>query len=200
MMTSIYNAQISAGSLLIPESRKVAEVLLQARDQPPDWQRLIQIDNILQKRSPSSAWRQLRLLRNRLEPAAPELLQIIAHADNAAAIQVLLALTIRHSHLLGDFLQQVVKEHARHFETHLSAYDWPKFLAECALQAPEINKWSDSTHKKLGQVIYRILAEAKYIDGTRTLRLLPVRLLPQVQQCLAQCGETYALNCMLLTS
>ncbi len=61
----LYNSEIVAGSLLIPEIRKVAEFLFKKASEE-DWYKVIVIDNILQKRSLSSAKRQAMLIRKRL--------------------------------------------------------------------------------------------------------------------------------------
>ena len=50
-INKIYNAQIVAGSLLVPESRKIADLMLSEADSEA-WHRVVIIDNILQKRSP----------------------------------------------------------------------------------------------------------------------------------------------------
>ncbi len=61
--TNIYNGDIVAGSLLIQETRKIASLLLN-NVTDKEWKRAIEIDNILQKRSPASAIRQARLIKN----------------------------------------------------------------------------------------------------------------------------------------
>lgn len=197
MTTAQYNAELGAGSLLMVESRKVAEMILSGATDT-DWRRFINVDNALQKRSPSSARRQTRLLLNRLESAPRDLLQIIVTGSNEAAVQALLAAAIKHSRLLGDFMDKVVREHLRNFEPCLDATDWRKFLADREQSAPEVELWAESTKKKLGQVVIRILAEAKYLDNTRNMRIIPVSVIPEVRRCLEQHGEHYALNCMTL--
>ncbi len=57
----LYNGEIVAGSLLIPESRKIADLLLQEVSEE-EWYQAVIIDNILQKRSPASAKRQAQLI------------------------------------------------------------------------------------------------------------------------------------------
>ncbi len=197
MTTSLYNAELGAGSLLMAESRKVAAMILNDATEA-DWQRFINVDNELQKRSPSSTQRQTRLLRNRLEHAPRELLQIIVSGSNESVAQALLAAAIKHSRLLGDFMDKVVREHLRNFDPCLGATDWGKFLAERAHAAPEISLWAESTRKKLGQVVIRILAEAKYLDNTRNMRITPVSVIPEVRRCLEQYGENDVLDCMTL--
>ena len=199
MTKNHYNAEIGAGSLLIAESRAVAAMILRAVSEA-DWHRFINVDNPLQKRSPASARRQTRLLRNRLENVPRDLLLIVTDGSHEAAVQALLAASIKHSRLLGDFLNKVVREHLRHFEHCLSGADWVRFLSECALSEPEISLWAESTKKKLGQVVFRILAEAKYLENTRTLRITPVSVLPEIRRCLEQHGEHYALDCMTLST
>lgn len=69
--SSSYNGEMVAGSLLIPESREVAKLLIQEAS-AEEWHQAITIDNILQKRSPASAKRQAKLIRNRLALMPPE--------------------------------------------------------------------------------------------------------------------------------
>ncbi|MDP3457029.1 DUF1819 family protein [Methyloversatilis sp.] len=199
MTKKYYNAEIGAGSLLIAESRSVASVILRGANEA-DWLRFINVDNPLQKRTPASAQRQTRLLRNRLENVPHDLLLIVVEGSHEATVQALLAASIKHSRLLGDFLTSVVREHLRHFEYCLSDADWDRFLSDCALGEPEVGMWADSTKKKLGQVVFRILAEAKYLENTRTRRITPVRVLPDVRHCLESHGERYALDCMTLST
>lgn len=53
----IYNAEISAGSLMVPESRRVARFML-TLPEPELWAPTLWWENILQKRSPATARRQ----------------------------------------------------------------------------------------------------------------------------------------------
>jgi hypothetical protein len=199
MVTSLYNTEMGAGSLLVTESRKVAALILNGASEA-DWQRFINVDNELQKRSLSSARRQTRLLRNRLEPVPRELLQIVVSGSNEAAVQALLAAAIKHSRLLGDYMDKVIREHLRNYEPCLSTADWRKFMGDCAQRAPEVELWAESTQKKLGQVVNRCLAEAKYLDNTRSKCITPVSLTPEVRRCLEQYSETYTLHCMTLNT
>lgn len=178
-----YHAQIAAGSLLVKESREVARLLLENLDEN-GWHRALVVDNVLQKKSPASARRMARLIRNRLEPLCPEHWQLVLDPDREVAIQALLAASLKHSRLVRDFLDQVVREHYRTFKRHLALADWRKFLAECAARDPEVATWTESTQKKLGQVVFRILAEAGYLESTRTMKLSPIRVHPKVRKYL----------------
>jgi len=194
----IYNAEIVAGSLLIPESRHIARLLLAEADEDT-WHQAIVIDNVLQKRSPAAAKRQTKLIKNRLSLMQPALWEMIDHGSNDVATQAILAAAIKHSRLLGDFMDQVIRTHWKTYVTKISSVDWNSFIETCIQKDPVIETWTDSTRAKLKQVVFRILAESKYIDGTRSLKLLPVSVAPEVKKYLVKNSEEYILRCMNIT-
>ncbi len=191
----IYNAEISAGSLMLNESRIIAKLLLEQPDKKA-WHKAIIIDNVLQKKAPSSAKRQARLIRNRLELMQEDLLKLVVNGNREVAMQALFAAAIKHSRLLGDFIDEVIRVHIKTFNTQLTLRDWKNYFSDCEQRDNSLKKLSDSTKKKLGQVIIRILAEAGYIDSTRSLKLTPVQIAPEVYNILANSGEDYILKCM----
>lgn len=195
---NIYNGDIVAGSLLIQETRKIAALLLKDVDEKA-WKKAIEADNILQKRSPASAIRQARLIKNRLTLMAPELWRLIKEGNSDIAVQAILAASIKHSRLLGDFMDKTLREQWRTFNYKISAKDWNDYLETCVQIDQKVSKWKDSTISKLRQVVFRILAEAKYIDSTRTLKLLPVSVVPELRHYLTKNSEDYVLKCMEVT-
>lgn len=161
---AIYNAEISAGSLMLLESRRVAMLLL-TQPSKAQWFEALKRDNVLQKKSPATARRQASLIRNRLETLEEEAWSLIAKGSQEAATQLLFAAALKHSRILGDFLRDVYAGHLRRLETNLSpAKDWESFMAESLQRDPEIANFSDTTKPKMLQVVLRILAEGKYID------------------------------------
>ena len=193
--SAIYNAQISAGSLLLKESREIAR-LLEKFSNEEELSQAVFVDNVLQKNSTATAKRMTRLIRNRLETMPGNFLKIIINGSADVTAQALLAAAIRHSQLLGDFIEQVVKEHFRTFNNQLNIKDWKKFLNECEHIDSSVGDWSESTKKKLGQVIFRILAEAKYLDSTRSMKILPIQMFPEVRRYLEETQQTNILRTM----
>jgi len=193
-----YNGEIVAGSLLIEESRKIARLLLEKVDFD-EWHKAIVLDNILQKRSPSAAIRQARLIRHRLGTMDKELWQLVHEGSSEITSQALLAASIKHSRLVGDFMDTVIRQHWQTFTPKISIGDWNRFLETCAQIDPQVDAWKESTRSKLKQIVFRILAEAKYIDNTRTCKLLPVSIAPEVKTYLVKKNETYVLSCMEIT-
>ena len=190
-----YNAEISAGSLLPLESRRIAALLLSKPDQTA-WQHAIETENILQKKTPATARRQAQLLRRRPSTLNAQAWQMMTERESEVVIQLLLASAVKHSQLLGDFMLRVYADRQRRLEPALASIDWQDFLAECAHHDATVAEWSDSTKAKLFQVIVRILAEAKYLESARSMRLTPQSIHPDVRRYLSTRHETYVLDCL----
>jgi succinate dehydrogenase flavin-adding protein (antitoxin of CptAB toxin-antitoxin module) len=193
-----YNGEIVAGSLLTMESRQIARLLLDNAN-PDAWHQAIVIDNILQKRSPATAKRQARLIKNRLSLMKPELWELIVRGSSDETVQALLAAAIKHSPLLGDFMDMVIRQHWRTFIKKLDDKNWKDFINTCVQVDPGIEQWTASTLAKLRQVIFRIFAESKYIDNTKNLNLLPVSVIPEIRRYLLENSEHHILHCMEVT-
>ena len=190
-----YNAEISAGSLLPLESRRIAALLLTNPDAAA-WQHAIEVENILQKKTPATARRQARLLQRRLTTLDAQAWQMMAERESEVVIQLLLAAAVKHSQLLGDFMLRVYADRQRRLEPTLAPIDWQDFLTECAHHDPVVADWSDTTKAKLFQVIVRILVESKYLDKSRSMKLTPHALHPEVRRYLSNHDETYVLDCL----
>ena len=191
----LYNAEISAGSLLPLESKRLAALLL---TQPDDaaWWHAVEVENVLQKKTPATARRQATLIRKRLATLDTQGLNLIVEREQEVVLQLLLVAAIKHSQLLGDFLRSVYADRQRRLETHLAPVVWQDFLAECAHRDPAVATWSESTRAKLFQVIVRILVEAKYLDSARSMKLTPRSLHPDVRRYLSARHDTQVLDCL----
>lgn len=190
-----YNAEISAGSLMLTESRRIASLLL-THPSDQEWDHALKIENILQKKTPATAYRQASLIRKRLMALGEEGWKLIAEGEKEVSTQLLLAAAIKHSRLLGDFLNDVYARQLRRMETALNGHLWDAFWVECAHRDGEIERWSASTREKLFQVIVRILVEAKYLDSSRKLNMTPPSLHPTVISFLKRHGELEILATM----
>lgn len=191
----LYNAEISAGSLLPLESKRLAALLL---TQPDDaaWWHAVEVENVLQKKTPATARRQATLICKRLATLDTQGLNLIVEREQEVVLQLLLVAAIKHSQLLGDFLRSVYADRQRRLETHLAPVVWQDFLAECAHRDPAVATWSESTRAKLFQVIVRILVEAKYLDSARSMKLTPRSLHPDVRRYLSARHDTQVLDCL----
>lgn len=177
----MFNAEISAGALMVVETRQLAKFML-TNPSKEDWKKALGIDNILQKKTPSTAKRQAALIKKRLDLAVPETLELIATSDSELTLQLIFTISLLHSQLHYDFMTKVYGEHIRLYEKHLSKNAWSKFWDECAILDANINTWSEVTKAKLGQVIIKILCQAKYLDSPQHLTITPPTLRPELIQ------------------
>lgn len=190
-----YRATITSGSLKVSESRRIAGLLLRGVDKQA-WTLAIQEENILQSRSPETARRLSHLLRARLEPMQPELWQMVSKGSNLLATQACLAAAVKHSALLGDFLDLVVREQYQTYQPALSKVLWTKYVEDCGNRDPEMLQWNDSTTTRLRSTVFQILAQAGYIESTKTLKLQTVHIAKEVLQYLVDNNERYVLRCL----
>lgn len=194
---SNYHADLSAGALMLPESRRVARLLL-ASPTDTEWAHALRVDNILQKRTPSTAVRLARLIRSRLEPLGNTGWSMVADGDQELAMQTVFAAGLLQSELLRDFVRGVVIQHLARLETQLYPREWEMFLAECTARDPAVAAWASSTRAKLLQVILRILVEAKYLESLKSLRLRSPSIHPDVRRLLLGLGHTDLIKTMEL--
>ncbi len=191
-----YSATIVTGtSLLLPESRQIAQLLLDGVYKD-GWNKAIVVDNILQKRSPKTAQGIAALIRDRLQLMKPELWDFVAKADTTLASQALLASIVKHSHLIGDFMDQVLRENIEQFKPEIGRRDWELYFETCQQVAPEIKNYSETTLKKIRRITFRILADVQYLENINSGRLTPVYLDPELLDYLKTNHEDYVLRCL----
>ena len=190
-----YKADITAGSLKVAESRIVAGLLLR-KVNADGWEKAIIEDNVLQTRSEATAIRIGRLIRKRLELMNPDLWGLVRDGTGTVATHAVLAAAVKHSPLLGDFLDLVVREQYRLFNTALSNKLWDEYLDDCRGRDPDMPIWNESTRKRLRSSVFQILAQAGYIENTRSKRLQTVHIASQVLQYLERHNEHYVLRCI----
>jgi len=75
-----YIANITAGALLIPESRKIADLMLK-NVSAVEWKKAIEEENILQKLSVSSSKRVASFIKARLTTMTSELWEMVRDGD-----------------------------------------------------------------------------------------------------------------------
>jgi hypothetical protein len=107
-----------------------------------------------------------------------------------------LATAVKHSLLLGDFLDLVVREQYRIFAKTLSKLLWDQYLDDCRGRDPDMPVWNESTRNRLRSSVFQILAQAGYIDNTKSRTLQTVHIASQVTDYLHQHNESYVLRCI----
>ena len=190
-----YKADITAGSLKVPESRIIADLLLRGVD-AQGWQETLIKQNVLQAHNPATATRLARLIRGRLQLMTVDLWRLVRDGTGIVATHAVLATAIKHSRLLGDFLDLVVREQYRLFSSTLSYRLWESFLDDCRGRDPDMPVWHESTRRRLRSAVFQTLAQAGYIADIRSLKLQVVYIATPVLRYLQDHNEQYVLRCL----
>ena len=190
-----YKANITAGALKVPESRRIADLLLRGVD-AEGWKDAIMRRNILQVRNPATAKRLTTLIRGRLETMGPDLWKLVRDGKGSVATHAVFAAAVKHSPLLGDFLEIVVAEQYRLFSRQLPNKLWDDYLEGCRERDPDMPLWHETTRRRLRSSVFQMLAQAGYIENTRTRKLQTTHIAEQVLHYLKANGEEYVLRCI----
>ena len=190
-----YKADITAGALKLPESRLVADLLLRKVD-AGGWKDAIVTKNILQARNPATGRRLTTLIRGRLETMGPDLWMLVRDGKGTVAAHAVFVAAVKHSPLLGDFLEIVVAEQYRLFSPALSKKQFADYLEGCRERDPEMPQWNETTRRRLRSSVFQMLAQAGYIESTRSLKLQTVHIADQVLRYLKDNQEEYVLRCI----
>jgi hypothetical protein len=193
-----YKANFTRGGLMVPESRIVANLLLEGVDAGV-WKQAITVDNLLRKRSPSTASTKANLIRARLRTMSQDLWLLIRDGSRPVATHAVLAATIKYSPLFGDFLDLVVRDLYRRFETTLKPRHWDQYVADCRNRDPLMPEWSTGTLDSLRTRVFGMMTEAGWLSDSRVRTLKPRRMSPEVARYLKETNEEYALRCMELS-
>ncbi len=190
-----YRADITAGALKLPESRLIADLLLRHVD-AEGWKDAIVTNNILQARNPATARRLTTLIRRRLETMGPNLWELVRDGNGTVATHAIFAASVKHSPLLGDFLEIIVAEQYRLFSPALTNTLFTNYLEGCRERDPEMPQWNETTVRRLRSSVFQMLAQAGYIENTRSLKLKTVHIAEQVLRYLKVNKEQYVLRCI----
>jgi hypothetical protein len=190
-----YHADLTAGSLKVAESRVVADLLLRGADEQ-GWKDAIVSQNLLQARNPATAIRLGRLIRKRLGLMGADLWKLVRDGSAVVATHAVLATAVKHSALLGDFLDLVVRDQYRVFAKALTDQLWSEYLDDCRGRDPDMPLWNESTRRRLRSSVFQILAQAAYINNTKQRILQTVHIASQVLRYLEKHDEQYVLRCI----
>jgi len=160
------------------------------------WRTAIEVENVLQTRSRRTARNLGKLLKARLIPFEPAFWELIRDSATPEMQHALLAAVVKHSPLLGDFLDLVVREQYRRFAPTLPFSLWEDYLLDCRGRDPEMPWWTESTRRHLRSAVYLCLAQAGFLENTRSLKLQPVFIATPVLRYLESKDERYVLRCL----
>lgn len=103
-----------------------------------------------------------------------ELVSALANYSAEVGKQIALYAMMRDSRLMADFMITVVGEKYRTKDMCFSDIDLNVFFIRLQEQDEKVASWSESTVKKIKQVMKKVLVENGYLDTTRSKGLNPV--------------------------
>ena len=191
----IYTATISSTSLRVRECRIVAGLLLEHVSEK-EWTRAVVEQNVLKMGRSVTIIRSSNILRARLEPLGEGLWKMVRDGGQTQATQAALAGAVKHSRLLGDFMDITMREQRALFAKKLERRVWSEYIEGCRGRDPDMPYWSEATVAKLRSIVFSMLAEADYLKDTRSLLMQNVFVDAQLEAYLRDRGETYVLRCL----
>ena len=192
---SLYNTELSRGSLMPLESKRIASLLLTNPDKAA-WKQAIEVENILQKDTVGTAIRHSKLIQKRLLTLDAEGWKLLIENDSEVTLQILFSAAIKQNKLLGDFMRNVYAIRQQRMEPDISAVNWEDFLTECAHHDTSVANWNDNTKLKILNGITRVLVEAKYLVDRKSMKLSPRDLHPIVRRYLTERNGNFVLDCL----
>jgi hypothetical protein len=198
-MEQYYKANITTGALLVPESRKIAALMLR-NVSSQEWKKAIEEQNVLQKRSTASAKRIASFIKMRLELMTPELWRMVRDGEAVLSTQAVFAAAIKHCRILGDYLDIVVREQFKRLEDKLTPSLWYDFIVSCKQRDPLMENFQPSTDAKMRSVVHKILTEVGYLESARNWKLKKIDVLPELLDYLRKNNEHYVLRCIQISN
>lgn len=128
----------------------------------------------------------IRRLRNLQDEG---LVADIATQPVAIARQLCLYAFMKESRLVWDFMVTVIGEKYRSCNLNISKMDLNVFFMQLQEQNDAVASWSDSTIRKIKQILARLLVENEYLDDLKDEDLNPVILSSQLEQTIRANGD-----------
>lgn len=122
------------------------------------------------------------------------LIRAVATEPFDSAKQICLYAMMKQYRLVWDFMITVIGEKYRLQDLSYGKMDLNVFFMRLQEQDDGVASWSDSTIKKIKQVLNRILVETEYLDSIRADHLNPVWLYPILENAIRSNNDDAALS------
>jgi hypothetical protein len=188
MEKQVYATSFTKGALLVRESCLIAEVYEQTKDWNATRDHVLG-DNLLQARTESTGKKIWSEIATRLKVLSEEQISLLASGVDVDQRLLLWLAVCKRYKFIGDFALEVLVEKYRSFAEKLSLDDFDVFFQSKAEWHPELDKLSDSTSKKVRQVVFKMMTEANLLGAKKVIQ--PVVLSQLVASVLADEDKTY---------
>lgn len=122
-----------------------------------------------------------------------DLVAAIANQPSDVAKQICMYAMMKHYRLVWDFMITVIGEKYRIQDLSFGQKDINVFFMQLQEQDECVANWSESTIKKIRQVLIKVLVENEYLDNTKSDHLNPVWLCPVLENAIKVNSDDRAL-------
>ena len=188
------SAQITREQFLFYEMRTTAKLMCDGLKDNEVIERIVE-ENLFQYPTEKSVKQMAKTCINRIHAMDDEdLIESIASQSSETAKQICMYAMMKQYRLIWDFMITVIGEKYRIQNFSYGQMDVNVFFMQLQEQDDYVAGWSESTVKKLRQVIVRVLVENDYLDNPKADHINPVWLNPVLENAIRIKNETRALT------
>lgn len=176
-----YRMSFTNGSLFYTESLALVELYRQLGS----WEQTkteANQRNVLQARTRSSGTRNVHEICGRLSTLTVRQLDILQEGSRQDQIQILWLAACKCYQFIKEFASEVIREKFLHLDYVVSYVDYDVFFNSKAEWHEELEELSETTSKKLRQVVFRLAHEADILSSNDMIN--PAILCPEVLEAI----------------
>jgi hypothetical protein len=114
-------------------------------------------------------------------------------------VQLTTLAAMLHTPAIPDFMSLVIADARRQYKTELPPNAWRDFIQDRGKIVPGMSELSESTLRKSGTNMIRILVESGYLESSRNKKFQPVYLMPETLRWLEKLDRPDFKNVMECT-
>lgn len=192
------SAQITREQFLFYEMRTTARLMREGLEDNEVIERIVE-ENLFQYPTEKSIRQMAKVCISRLKGMGDEeLIEAVVSQSSETAKQICMYAMMKQYRLVWDFMITVIGEKYRMQNFSFSQMDVNVFFMQLQEQDDYVAGWSESTMKKIRQVLIRVLAENEYLDDIKADHINPVWLNPVLENAIRSNNDDRALaafNC-----
>lgn len=188
-----YKAVITREQFLFHEMRTTAKLMNKGLDDETIVNEIIE-DNLFQYPTEKMIKNLAKVCVARLHTINDKnLVEIIANGSAESAKQICLYAMMKHYLIVWEFMTTVIAEKYKLKDLSYSRKDINIFFTRLQEQSDVVALWSDSTIRKIKQVLTKMLVDNGYLDSTKSETLNPVLIDLDLKNVLEEKNEKDAL-------
>ena len=120
-------------------------------------------------------------------------------ASEREYVQMPMVSLLIQSPIVTDFMRLTLAEARRTYKPSLISDAWSEFYNTRVRAYAELGGFSDSTVKKMGNNAIKALVDSGYLSDSRTKKIQPVYLIPEVKEWLVRLSREDLIDVMECT-